>query len=193
VKVGTARTRKPQGLDAPAGTVRSAIAEIADLAKIDEAVLEQLVGERTTLPEVEALFRQIKKQIMERILRGERAHHLGYRPEGPKPAAQPNHRNGSSLKTVLTEDGTVDLAIPRDRAGTFAPQLIPKHERRLPRFDANVLSLCARGMTVRELQGHLEALYQVEVSPDVISTLTDEVLGAVRTGRSALSSSVIRS
>ena len=80
-------------------------------------------------------------------------------------AAQPNHRNGSSPKTVLTDDGAVALAIPRDRAGTFAPALIPKHQRRLPRFDENVLSLYARGISVRDIQAHLEELYQLDISP----------------------------
>ena len=164
-----ARARKQRSVDgAPVG------------GPIDEAVIAGLVGDRTTMPEVEALFRQMKKQVMERILRGELSHHLGYGAGETKPVAQRNHRNGTSPKTVLTEDGAVALDIPRDRAGTFAPILIPKHERRLPRFDDNVLSLYARGMTVREIQGHLEELYQVAVSPDVISTVTDEVLGAVR-------------
>ena len=147
---------------------------------IDDALIAQLAGDATTLAEVEALFRQMKKQLLERMLRGELTHHLGYEPGDEKPAGQANHRNGASPKRVLTEDGPLSLAIPRDRAGTFAPVLIPKHVRRLPRFDDNVLSLYARGMTVREIQGHLEDLYQVEVSPDVISTVTDEVLAAVR-------------
>lgn len=132
------------------------------------------------MDEVDALFRQMKKQILERMLRGELTHHLGYGPDEPKPPTQSNHRNGSSPKTVLTEDGAVDLAIPRDRAGTFEPAIVPKHQRRLPRFDENVLSLYARGLTVREIQGHLEQLYQIDISPDVISTVTDEVLAAVR-------------
>jgi transposase-like protein len=147
---------------------------------IDEAVIEQLVGDCTTMPEVEALFRQMKKQLMERMLRGELTHHLGYPAGEAKPDGQSNHRNGATPKTVLTEDGPIALAIPRDRAGTFAPALIPKHERRLPRFDENVLSLYARGMTVREIQAHLEDLYQIAISPDLISTVTDEVCATVR-------------
>jgi len=77
---------------------------------------------------------------------------------------------------VLTDEGALPLAIPRDRAGTFQPQLVPKGVRRLPGFDAKVLSLYARGLTVRELQAHLEECYQVEVSPAVITAVTDEVL-----------------
>jgi len=141
--------------------------------------LDALIGDAQSAEDVEALFRQMKKALMERMLAGELTHHLGYAPGEPKPLGQPNHRNGATPKTVLTEDGAIPLAIPRDRAGTFEPKLVPKHVRRLPRFDQNVLSLYARGMTVREIQAHLEELYQVEVAPDVISTVTEAVLEEV--------------
>ena len=145
----------------------------------DPAALDALIGERRTIGEVEDLFRQMKKTLMERMLSGELTHHLGYAPGEAKPTDQPNHRNGTTPKTVLTEDGAIPLAIPRDREGTFEPQLIPKNARRLPRFDQNVLSLYARGMTVREIQEHLEELYQVDVAPSFISAVTDEVLDEV--------------
>jgi transposase-like protein len=160
-------------------TERPSIEEPA-VGPIDETVIAQLVGARTSMAEADALFRQMKKQILERMLRGELTHHLGYGPDEPKPPTQPNCRNGSSPKTVLTEEGAVELAIPRDRSGTFEPALIPKHQRRLPRFDENVLSLYARGISVRDIQAHLEELYQIDISPDVISAVTDEVLTAVR-------------
>jgi transposase-like protein len=143
---------------------------------LDPAALDALIGDARTADDVDALFRQMKKALMERILGAELTHHLGYAPGEPKPAAQPNHRNGTTPKTVVTEDGALPLAIPRDRAGTVAPQLVPKGVRRLPRFDQNVLSLYARGMSVREIREHLEELYQVEVAPDLISTVTSEVL-----------------
>lgn len=145
----------------------------------DPAALDALLGDARTPDEVDELFQQMKQALMERVLRGELTAHLGYAPGEPKPAAQPNHRNGTTPKTVLTPDGAVPLAIPRDRDGTFSPQLVPKGVRRLPRFDQNVLSLYARGMTVREIQAHLEELYQVAVAPDLISTVTDEVLDEV--------------
>ena len=145
----------------------------------DPAALDALLGERRTMAEVDELFRQMKKRLMERVLAGELTHHLGYAPGEAKPTDQPNHRNGTTPKTVLTEAGAIPLAIPRDRAGTFEPQLIPKNARRLPRFDQNVLSLYARGMSVREIQGHLEELYQVEVAPSFISAVTDEVVAEV--------------
>jgi putative transposase len=92
------------------------------------------------------------------------------------PPRSPITANGTTPKTVVTEDGALPLAIPRKRAGSFTPQLVPKGARRLPRFDQNVLSLYTRGMSVREIREHLEELYQVEVAPDLISTVTDEVL-----------------
>jgi putative transposase len=147
--------------------------------QFDPHALDALLGGRTTAPELDELFRQLKKSLMERVLRGELTHHLGYKPGEAKPEGQTNQRNGHSAKTVLTEDGALPVVIPRDRDGTFEPVLIPKHERRLPRFDQNVISLYARGMTVREIQGHLEELYQVPVSPDVISTVTESVLEEV--------------
>ena len=141
--------------------------------------LDALIGDARTPDELEALFRQMKKRIVERMLGAELTHHLGYAPGEEKPAGQANHRNGSTPKTVLTDDGALPLDVPRDRAGTFAPQLVPKGVRRLPGFDAKVLSLYARGMTVREIQGHLEELYQIAIAPDVISTVTDAVLEEV--------------
>ena len=141
--------------------------------------LDALAAGVHTPADLDELFRKMKKALMERVLRGELTHHLGYAEGQAKPEGQANHRNGSTPKTVLAADDSVTLAIPRDRDGTFTPQLVPKGVRRLPRFDHNVLSLYARGMTVKEIREHLEELYQVTVSPDVISTVTDEVLEEV--------------
>ena len=148
---------------------------------LDPAALDALIGDRRTPEELETLFRQMKKRIVERMLGAELTEHLGYGPGEAKPTDQPNHRNGTTPKTVLLDDGALPLDIPRDRAGTFTPQLVPKGVRRLPGFDAKVLSLYARGLTVREIRGHLEELYQVQVAPDVISTVTDAVLEEVTT------------
>lgn len=144
--------------------------------EIADAVLDHFAGPARpmTAADVETVMRRFKKALMERILGGELTHHLGYPPGGTPPDAT-NHRNGSSGKTVLTDDGPVDLAIPRDRAGTFAPQLIPKHARRFSGFDDKILALYARGMTVREIQAFLSEMYALEVSPDLISTVTDAV------------------
>jgi putative transposase len=144
--------------------------------QFDPKALDALIGDAKSPAEVDELFRKMKQVLMERILSGELTHHLGYAKGEAKPGGQENYRNGSTPKTVLTEDGAVPLAIPRDRDGTFVPVLVPKNARRLPRFDANVLSLYARGMSVREIQEHLEELYQVEVAPSFISAVTDEVV-----------------
>ena len=126
------------------------------------------------------LFRQLKKALMERALGGELTHHLGYEKGDPAGHGSGNSRNGHSSKTVLSEEGEIDLAIPRDRAGTFEPQLIPKGVTRLDGFDDKIISLYARGLTVREIQGHLREIYGTEVSPDLISRVTDAVLEEVK-------------
>src|SRR5688572_8723219 len=153
------RTRKPKPTDIP------------------EEVPNHFAGPArpTSQADVDAIMRRFKKAIVERMLGGEMTHHLGYQPGGSKPAETTNHRNGSSGKTVLTDDGPLDLAMPRDREGTFEPQLIPKHARRFTGFDDKILALYARGMTVREIQAFLAEMYAVEVSPDLISTVTDAV------------------
>lgn len=139
------------------------------------AALDALVEEIQTPADLEAAFRQLKRALVERVLQAELTEHLGYPPGAERVERGGNVRNGTTPKTVLTDEGTLPLAIPRDRAGSFTPQLVPKGVRRLPGFDQKVLSLYARGLTVRELQAHLEECYQVEISPDVISAVTDAV------------------
>jgi len=147
---------------------------------VPEAVLDYFAGPaRVMTPgEIEDSMRRYKKALLERALGAELTHHLGY-PPGAKPEAVTNHRNGTSPKTVLTDEGAVDLDVPRDRAGTFAPVLIPKHERRFTGFDDKILALYARGLTVREIQAFLREMYVVDVSPDVISTVTDAIVDEV--------------
>jgi hypothetical protein len=115
---------------------------------------EDLLGE-------EGLFKQLKKALLERALGAELTHHLGYEKGDPGGRGSDNHRNGSFPKTVLTEDGVVELDVPRDRNGSFEPQIVPKGETRLDGFDDKIISMYARGMTVREIQGHLRELYAV--------------------------------
>lgn len=143
---------------------------------IPDAQMDALIAGTTTLDEFEVLFSRLKTQMIERILGAELTHHLGYAPGEAKPADQANHRNGSTPKTVITESGELPLDIPRDRAGSFTPQLVPKGVRRLPKFDATVLSLYARGLTVSEIQGHVAELYAIPIAADVISTITGEVM-----------------
>ena len=126
------------------------------------------------------LFKQLKKALIERALGAELSEHLGYEKGDPAGRGTGNSRNGNSSKTILTEDGEIEIAVPRDRAGSFEPQLIAKGQTRFDGFDDKILSLYARGMTVREIQGHLAELYGAEVSPDLISRVTDAVLEEVR-------------
>jgi putative transposase len=119
---------------------------------------------------------QYCKALAERAMKGELNHHLGYPPGTDKPPGQLNERNGTSSKTVLTKHGKISIEIPRDRDGSFEPVLIPKHSRRFTGFDDSIISLYARGMTVREIQGFVREHYGTEVSPDFISSVTDEVL-----------------
>jgi len=115
------------------------------------------------------------------MLAAELTHHLKAEAAaaGDAPVKPGNHRNGKSAKTVITPSGALPLDIPRDRLSTFEPQLVAKHQRRLPGFDDQVIGMYARGMTVREIQGHLLQIYGLEVSPQLISTITDEVLDEV--------------
>jgi putative transposase len=152
----------------------------APLAPIPAEILDQFVGQGPmTAEELDAVMRRFKKAIIERALGGEMTHHLGYARGGEKPEDSSNHRNGTSGKTVLTDDGPLALEVPRDRAGTFEPRLIGKHERRFTGFDDKVIALYARGLTVREIQAFLNEMYAVDVSPDLISTVTDAVVAEV--------------
>ena len=120
-----------------------------------------------------------KKALIEASLKAELSHHLGYESGSEKPDQATNHRNGSTAKTVLTGDGQVQIATPRDRAGSFEPLLLPKHARRFTAFDDSIVALYARGLTGREIQGYLVETYGTEVSPQLISTVTDGVLAEV--------------
>jgi len=126
------------------------------------------------------LLHQLKGALMERILEAEMSTHLGYEPNEAKGRGSGNSRNGHSSKTVETETGPVQVQIPRDRNGSFEPQIVPKHRRRLEGFDDKVLALYARGMSTRDIQGHLRELYGTDVSADLISRVTDAVIDEVK-------------
>lgn len=147
--------------------------EVLDQLLANYAKPEDLTGEN-------GLFKQLKKALLERALGAELTHHLGYEKGDPAGRGSGNSRNGVSSKTILTEDGEIEIGVPRDRAGSFEPQLIAKGQTHFDGFDDKILSLYARGMTVREIQGHLAELYGTEVSPDLISRVTDAVLDEVR-------------
>jgi putative transposase len=139
--------------------------------RIPDAILDQLLAgaDPKTAFDPNGLLDGLKKALAERALNAEMDHHLGGEEEG-------NSRNGYGRKTVVTDTGKIDLEVPRDRRATFDPQLIAKYQRRFPGFDDKIVSMYARGMSTREIVGHLRDLYGVEVSPDLISAVTDAVL-----------------
>jgi putative transposase len=160
---------------------------------IRKEILDELLANQDpkTLFSTNGLLGELKEALAERALNAELDHHLAS--EAPRGACEAggadegavgtavrrNVRNGFSSKTVLTESEKLELAIPRDRDGMFEPQLIAKYQRRFPDFDDKVISMYARGMSVQEIQGHLQELYGIEVSPELVSTVTDAVLEEV--------------
>src|SRR3954464_7764839 len=143
--------------------------------RIPDHLLDQLLAgaDAKSAFAKDGLLDELKKALAERALNAEMDHHLNQDSESD------NHRNGYGRKTVLTDDGKLPISIPRDRLATFDPQLIAKYRRRLPGFDDKVVSMYARGMTVREIQGHLADLYGIDVSPDLVSAVTDAVLDEI--------------
>lgn len=142
---------------------------------IPDAILDQLLGgaDAKSAFDSNGLIDQLKKALAERALNAEMDHHLTG--EG----GTGNSRNGYGKKTVLTESGSVELNIPRDRQSSFDPQLLAKYQRRFPGFDDKIVSMYARGMSTREIVGHVQELYGVDVSPDLISAVTDAVLDEI--------------
>lgn len=134
---------------------------------------EDIIGEN-------GLLTRLTKALLERTLNAELTRHLGYEKHDPAGHNSGNSRNGASSKTVKGEFGEIVVDTPRDRNGTFEPQILGKHQTRFEGFDDKILSLYARGMTTREIQGHLQEMYGVEVSPTLISDVTDAVLDEVK-------------
>ena len=134
---------------------------------------EDLLGES-------GILKQLSKALIERSLEGEMTHHLGYPKHSPEGTNSGNSRNGRNKKSVKTGHGELTIEVPRDRNGEFEPVIVKKGQRRFDGFDDKIISMYACGMTVREIQGHLEEIYGVEVSPDLISDVTDGVLEEVR-------------
>lgn len=145
--------------------------------KVDDLLDSLLEGKR---PEEilgkDGLASELTKRLIERVLEAEMSSHLGYEKHAPEGRNGRNSRNGRVRKRIKTGTSELEIEVPRDRQGTFEPQMVPKRRRRLPGFDDKVLALYARGMTTREIQGHLKELYGVEVSPTLISAVTDAVL-----------------
>jgi putative transposase len=151
-----------------------------------ESALDELLTGKTTEEIVgpNGLLKQLTKALVERAMNAELSQHLGYEKHAAEGRGSGNNRNGTSRKKVQGEFGSVEIEVPRDRNGTYDPKIIPKHERRFAGFDQKILSMYARGMTTRDIQGHLEEMYGVEVSPALISEVTDAVVEEVRAWQS---------
>ena len=145
--------------------------------RISDALLDELLAgqDASEVFRDGSLIDDLKKAVAERALDAEMEAHLGHESE----QVSGNHRNGHNRKRVLTEDGALDLEVPRDRQGRFEPQLVEKYARRLPGFDDKVISMYARGMTTREIRAHIAELYGLTVSAELISKVTDAVLDEV--------------
>ena len=156
-----AKKRKPDNLDEL----------IEELTKT--ATAEELLGDS-------GLFKELKKRLIETALDAEMTEHLGYEKHSSDGRGTGNSRNGKTSKRIIAASGEMEIEVPRDRQGDFEPQLVRKRQVRLKGFDEKVLSLYARGMTNRELQDHLEEIYEVTVSPGLISRVTDAVLDEVK-------------
>src|ERR1700759_2199279 len=147
---------------------------------IDDELADQLLdraqAEGAELLGPEGLLSQVTKAVLERALAEEMTGHLGYDKHDPAGRGSGNSRNGTTGKPLLTDVGAVDLAVPRDRNGSFEPRIVRKGQTRLEGFNERIIALYARGMTVRDIRAHLREMYDVDVSPDLISRVTDGVL-----------------
>jgi putative transposase len=159
------------------------VCERSSKMAIRKELLDELLGgyqKPTDLMGQNGILQQLTKALIERVLEGELTHHLGYEKHDPVGNNSGNSRNGKTTKVLKGEVGEIPIAVPRDRNGEFAPQFIQKHQTRFDGFDEKIIALYARGLTVRDIQAHLEEMYGVEVSPGLISTVTDEVQEEVK-------------
>jgi putative transposase len=147
---------------------------------ISDELIDTLLTQGQTTEDINGLLKQLTKALLERAMQGELSAHLGYEKHDPSGNNSGNSRNGVTRKTLSGDFGEIKLETPRDRNGVFEPQLIKKNQTRWTGFDDKILSMYARGMTTREIQGHLEEMYQVEVSPSLISEVTDSVVEQLR-------------
>jgi putative transposase len=144
---------------------------------VDEQLADELLAraqaQGAELLGPDGLLSQVTKAVLERALDEELTQHLGYEKHDPGGRGSGNSRNGITSKTLLTEVGGIELDVPRDRAGSFSPQIVRKRQTRLDGFNDRIIALYARGMTTRDIRAHLREMYDVDVSPDLISRITD--------------------
>ena len=146
---------------------------------ISDEILDALIGDAKTQGDLfgeGGLIKELSKRLMERMLEAEMTHHLGYEKYAPEGKNTGNSRNGKTSKTVKTGNGEIQLDIPRDRGSKFEPMLVGKRQTKLDTLSQQVLSLYAKGMTVRDIQEHVSELYGTEISRDLISSITDSIL-----------------
>lgn len=148
--------------------------------RLDPEVLDELVKDIASEEDLHRVLKRLSKGLIERVLEVEMTEHLGHDKGGVVINPEGNNRNGNGKKRLKGELGELELDIPRDRHSSFEPQLIRKHQRRMTGLDSRILSLYARGLSTRDIQAELKDIYEVDVSPDLISEVTDAVLEEVR-------------
>ena len=155
---------------------KDVIDQILDQLDLHGMTQEELFG-------ADGLAKKLTSRLLNKALEAEMDTHLGYKKHSNDGDGSGNSRNGYSEKTVITGDGEAQIKVPRDRNGEFEPEIVKKHERRLPLFNEQIISLYSRGMTTRDIQSHLKEIYDVDVSPELISNVTDAVHEDVRSWR----------
>ena len=153
------------------------------MSKIRPELIDELLKDYKKPEDItgdNGLLKQLTKAVLERALESELTHELGYEKHSLSGRNNGNSRNGKSSKTLKTDHGELDISVPRDRNSEFEPRIVKKGQRRFAGFDDKILSMYARGMTTRDIQGHLEEIYGVEVSPELISTVTDSIISEVK-------------
>src|SRR5215211_3854246 len=163
--------------------VRTAIGELPGGGRLSDAVIDDLLAGASSEQEIVGpggLLAQLTKRLVERAMEVELTDHLGYEPHAEPPGGAGNTRNGSTPTTLITDNGPVRIETPRDRDGSFEPQLVRKRQRRFEGFDDKILALYSRGLSVRDIEAHLAEIYGVKVGRDLISRVTDAVMDDVR-------------
>ena len=164
--------------------------------KVTNELLDQLLEDYQSLEDLigpGGLLAELKQRFITRVMDAELTTHLGYDKNEKRPAGRTNARNGHSSKHLRSDDGDLEVNVPRDREGIFEPILVPKPQRSFDSFDEAISSLYSRDLTTRDIQGHLEQMYNVEVSPTLISNLTDAVCEEVKEWQCAYCILFIRS
>jgi putative transposase len=155
---------------------------------IDKELIDKLIGDYKGPEDLigeQGLLKELTRALVERAMHAELSHHLGYEKHDPVGKGSGNSRNATSAKTLKGDFGEVEIEVPRDRKGSFEPKIVPRHQRRFNGFDDKMIqSMYARGMTTREIQGPLQEIYGVEVSPSLISEVTDAVIEEVKAWQS---------